>query len=421
MPDIREALREFNPWWTGEFELDYKERELYEKIKKFMDQPQIIGLTGLRRTGKTTLMLKVAKDSIEDGKDPKNILYFSFDEFQNTEIRKIIKNYEEITEKDFNDSETLLLLDEIQKLDNWANQLKTIYDTSKEKTKIIISGSESLFIRAESKENLAGRIYEFKLKTLSFREYLNFKDVEYKPTGVHQDKIERLFREYTKTLGFPELVGVRDKEIIKKYIEENIVEKVIYKDLATLVKTRDVAKLESILNIIMENPGQIIKKKDLANELNISRQTLSNYLSYLEKSFLIKKLYNYSRNQRKVERKLKKYYPAVLSTNLLFKQDSLSRSKVFEWLLATKLDPDFFWRDQYKNEVDFVLTKKGDKEKFLPVEAKYGKISMKGIERFMDRFDKEKGIILTKTREDEIKKKNKRIQLQPAFKYLLED
>ncbi len=93
--------------------------------------------------------------------------------------------------------------------------------------------------------------------------------------------------------------------MIKKYIGESLVEKVIYRDIAGLFKIKDISLIESLLNIFLEEPGQLIELSELSNDLKISRQTLSNYLSYIEESFLIKKLYNYSKNRRKIERKLK--------------------------------------------------------------------------------------------------------------------
>lgn len=148
MAKIKDVLRDLNPWWKGELEIEYKQREIYEQIKKFMPLPQIIALTGLRRVGKTTLMQKIIEDAIENGFDSRNIIYFSFDEFREAEIRGVMRRYEELMEKDFRrQGKYLLLLDEIQKLSNWENQLKSIYDLFGKKVKIIISGSESLFIK----------------------------------------------------------------------------------------------------------------------------------------------------------------------------------------------------------------------------------------------------------------------------------
>lgn len=412
MPQIRDVLLESNPWWKEEFKLEYHEREIHRQISKYLPMPQIIALTGLRRVGKTTLMHKMVLDFIKSGFDARNIIYFSFDEFRETELREVMRGYEALMEKDLKQGRYLLLLDEIQKLTNWEDQVKRIYDTYR--IKIIISGSESMFIKKKSKETLSGRIFEFKVETLSFKEFLSFKGVEYKPAGLYEKELARLFEEYMLCQGFPELVGIKDKSIIKKYIKEGIVEKVIYRDLPQLFKIKDIAVLESLLGIIMEEPGQLIEISDLAKELKLSRQTLSNYLVYLEEAFLIRKIYNYSKSKRKTERKLKKYYPAILS-DLIFKEDDISRSKVFEWLIVSRLNTGFFWRDPYKNEVDVVIVDK----KSTPVEIKYGKIDTTGLIAFMKKFKVTEGYIISHEREEQLKIDDFTINIVPAFKFFL--
>ena len=415
MAEIREVLTELNIWWKEEFRIDFKERDIYKQIRKFIMLPQIIALTGLRRVGKTTIMYRIIEDFISDGVDPQNIIYFSFDEFREVEIREVLRAYEELMEKSIRKGKYLLLLDELQKLTNWEDQIKSVYDTYGKSVKIIISGSESLFIRQKSKETLAGRIFEFKVEPLSFKEFLTFKGVVYKPIGIYERELKGLFDEFTLTLGFPELVGIKEKDVIKKYIRESIVEKIVYRDIPKLFKVRDISITESILNIIMEEPGQLIEIAGLSKELKVSRQTLSNYLSYLEESFLIRKLYNYSASRRKVERKLKKYYPALISVDLLFKNDTFSGSKVFEWLVVNQLKAEFFWRDPYKNEVDIVLAE----DKPVPIEIKYGKIDAKGIYSFMGKFKIDSGYIISYDREEEQKADGKVIHIIPAYKFFL--
>ncbi len=360
-------------------------------------------------------MLKIVEDYIKRGFNPKNIIYFSFDEFQEREIRTIIKEYEDIMEKDFKKGKYLFLLDEIQKLKNWENQLKTIYDIFKGKVKIIISGSESLFIRKQSKETLVGRIFEFKINPLSFKEFLIFKKRKFKPIGLYEKELNKLFNEFILTQGFPELVDVKDKDIIRKYIKESVVEKIIYKDIPKLFKIKDISIIESILNIFTEDPGELIEISELAKELKISRQTLSNYLNYLEESFLIKKLYNFSKSRRKVERKLKKYYPSIISVDLVFKEDEISKSKVFEWIMVNQLNAEFFWRDPYKNEVDVILIRK----KIIPIEIKYGKIELKNLNLFMKKFKINNGYIISRKIEEVKKINGKTIYIIPTFKFLL--
>ena len=133
-------------------------------------------------------------------------------------------------------------------------------------------------------------------------------------------------------------------------------EKVVYSDIPKLFKISDLTVLESVLRPLLEKPGQLIELSNWSKELGISRQTLSLYLKYLEDSSIVKKLYNFSKSRRKTERRLKKYYPAVVSEDLLFRQDDISRSHAFEWIVIRLLNVDFFWRDPYKNEVDAVAS-----------------------------------------------------------------
>ncbi len=415
MTSIRGALQDSNPWWKGKFRLEFKEREAYKQLQKFVPLPQIIALTGLRRVGKTTMMYKIIEDAITNGFNPNNIIYFSFDEFRTISIREIISEYEDIMEKDFRKEQYMLLLDEIQKLNNWEDQVKRIYDTFGKNIKIVVSGSESLFIKRKSKETLAGRIFEFRIETLTFKEFLIFKEFRQKPAGLYEKELSALFNEFILCQGFPEMVNIREKDIIRKYIKEGITEKIIYKDIPNLLKIKDISVLESLLNIIMEDPGQLIEISGLAKELKISRQTLSNYLRYLEESFLVRKLYNFSKSKRKTERKLKKYYPTIISADLLFSEDDVSRSKIFECLLINHLKAEFFWRDSYKNEVDAVIVGK----KHVPIEIKYGKIELKGMLAFMDRFNVGNGFVVSNNKEEKHKINGKIISVVPAFKFLL--
>ena len=416
MTQIKDVLIESNKWWKITFNIDYKEREMYKQILKYLKLPQIIAFTGLRRVGKTTLMFKILQDYIKNGFNPTNILYFSFDEFRETDIKEILNEYEKIFDKNIENEKYLILFDEIQKLENWEEKLKRIYDNYSKNIKIIISGSESLFIKKKSRETLAGRIFEFKIEPLTFNEYLKFKGKKFKNIKLYEKELKKLFDQYTITQGFPELVDIKDKEIIKKYIKESITEKVIYRDIANLFNIKNASVLESLLNIIMENPGQIIELSKLAKELQISRQTLSIYIRYLEESYLIKKLYNYSGSRRKIERKLKKYYPTIISSNILFKDDSLSKSKIFEEVIVNQLNAEYFWRDPYKNEVDIVI----DNKKPKPIEIKYGKIETKGLLKFMKKFNVDEGYIVSFDQEKTLKLENKKIKIIPAYKFLLQ-
>lgn len=416
MTHIRRVLPDSNEWWKGEFELEYHERDILGHVSKFLPLPQIIAFTGLRRVGKTTLMFKIASDFIDGGLDPKNVIYFSFDDFRDAQVSEVIREYEELMGKNIKEGKYLLLLDEIQKLTNWEDQVKRIYDIYGKRVKIILSGSESLFLRKKSKETLSGRIFEFKVNTLSFREFLRFNETEFQPVELYERELAELFQQFIQTQGFPELVGIGDREIILKYIRESIIEKIVYRDISQLFKVRDVGVLDSLLKIIIDRPGQLVDISDLGKELNVSRQSVSNYLMYLQESFLVRKLYNFSTNRRKTERKLKKYYSTLL-LDAVFEEDKLSRSRVFEWLMVNHLGAEFFWRDSYKHEVDVVIAD----EKVVPVEIKAGKTETKGLVTFMEKFGVDKGYIVTPDREERLEGRGKVIEVVKGYKFLMDE
>src|SRR3989344_2713661 len=227
-----DALERSNPWWKGNFELDYKPRNIYEEIKKFTKSKQIISLTGLRRTGKTTILFKIVKDSIKEYRK-ENIIYFSFDDFREIRLLDVIDAYFELIKRD-NDKSYLFLFDEVQKVIGWEEQLKRIYDENK-KFKIVISGSESLFIKKGTRESLAGRMFEFQIKTLSFKEFLNFKGKNFNNLLLYKKEILSEFKNFLYCNGFPEIIN-ENQDFIRKYVKENVVEKIIYRDIPQIVR-----------------------------------------------------------------------------------------------------------------------------------------------------------------------------------------
>ena len=92
---IKKALFESNPWWKQKLEINYKDREIYQKLQKYLEVKQIIAMTGLRRVGKTTIMLKIIKENIDSGFAPGNIVYFSFDDFRDLDLFELIEVYSE--------------------------------------------------------------------------------------------------------------------------------------------------------------------------------------------------------------------------------------------------------------------------------------------------------------------------------------
>lgn len=409
---VLKSLERLNKWWKQEFKLEiYRSREIYNEIQKFLHTKQIISLTGLRRVGKTTLMLKIIEDLLSKY-NKENIVYFSFDEFRDIRIEELIETYSEFMKKDIEKGKYLFLLDEIQKVQNWEEQLKSIYD-SHPNIKFIISRSESLFIRKNSRESLAGRIFEFKINTLTFKEFLTFRDLKFDNIQLYKKEILNEFKKYLACNGFPEIVN-ESREIIEKYIKNNIIERIIYRDIPQIVQIKEPTILDQLFRIILKDPGAIIHLDNLATDLKITRQTLSLYLDYLEKSFLLRKLYNFSKNVRKTERRLKKYYPTIILEHMV--KDSNPFGKIFETVVVNELEADYFWLDSFKNEVDII----DPKQENLPIEVKSGKVEKKHtkpLRKFMDKFKIKKGLILSYDQ----KSKFEDIEVIPFYEYILKE
>ncbi len=409
--DIIYALEEGNKWWKGDFDLDYKPRESYEEILQLMQMPQIIALSGLRRVGKTTLMLKIVKDFREKFGST-NIMYFSFDDFSQITVREVMAQYARLLNKDITHGKFLFLFDEIQKIRGWEEQVKRVYDNYKN-VKMLISGSESLFIRKRSKESLAGRIFELHMNPLTFKEFLLFKNKLPENIALYHEEILREYHNYLLCNGFPELVHIAT-EMAKRFIKELVIEKIIFKDIPQTFPVGEPAVLHQLFAIILSSPGEIIDHATLAAELGVSRITISLYLDYLEKAFLIRKLYNYAKNARKTQRKLKKYYPTIISPDLVEKSEAFGR--VFEASMVLMLNAEYFWRDTYKNEVDVITIADGNT---FPIEIKSSKIDDKAIRLFLKKFGVKKGMIMTYETKDKRVYDGKEIEIVPFYEYFL--
>jgi len=418
-------IEKYNFHWQEGFFYDFpKKREIYRDLIREAGTKQIISLVGLRRTGKTTL-LKQLIDYLVKEKNVRreHIIFYSFDEEQ-PKIEEIVRDYEARVGKDIlaMKDKVYIFLDEIQKLENWQNQVKYYYDNYKN-LKFFVSGSSSLFIRKHVRESLAGRIYEFVLKPLNFREFLIFRNKEelIEKKKLMAEALRKEFAAYQKRQ-FIEIVN-ESEERVGQYIK-TMIEKVVYQDIPKIFPIDNEELLIRILKIVASNPGMLSDYESLSNELGISRVTLSNYFFYLEESFLLRKIYNFSKNMLTSEKKMKKFY--LSSTSFFpYLNNQIEESKLIENLAVTELDAKFFWRTPQKHEVDIIAEMNG---KHLPIEVKYsGKIAkkeFKNILRFCEKFGVSEGLMITTDieKQEEFESKGGRvsIRLVPAYKLLME-
>jgi len=424
---ITRLIYEYNPHIKGlSIEIPEFKRELYSEIYRWLEKKQAIAIVGLRRTGKTTLMRQIIETL------GSNAAFFSFDE-EETQKKEVLLFVIDYFINNFKSG--YIFLDEIHYVDDWEGVLKRYYDLKN--IKFIISGSESLEL-SKSRATLTGRMVTFKLGPLNFREYLNLKGKKLDAGNIEFDDMAAIEGLYTKLItekeyfehefleylykgAFPELVNEDDESVIRKYIKELVVKKIIYRDIPAIFEIRRRDLLFELFKYSCSNSSNLFEIKNLCNIFNANYETISNYLFYLRSAFLVNIAEVYSNSPTKRARRNKKIYavhPSIAFSLLGYKKDMLVEQVLGQYVESIFAD-EFFWRDKQKNEVDVVL----QNESLVPVEIKYQNHivpgDLKGLKKFMKTFGSKKGIVVTKNLFESRVFEDKEIMFIPVWLYLL--
>lgn len=225
-------------------------RPIYtEQIKNFINKPQIKIITGIRRSGKSTVLKLIKNTLLNSGVSEAQIILVNFESFAFSEFTTAQKLYQYIKENIRQDQKSYLLLDEIQEVDGWekaVNAFMADFDVD-----IYITGSNSHLLSSELATYLAGRYVEIPVFTLSFREFLDFRK-HYFPE--EETKISP-FATYLRKGGFPVIHTVNyDEETAYKVIRD-IYSSVILRDSVQRYKIRDVELLERVIRYAFDNIG----------------------------------------------------------------------------------------------------------------------------------------------------------------------
>jgi predicted AAA+ superfamily ATPase len=417
-------ISDFNPWWKlpeVPEELVGQPRDLLTQVLSFLDYRQIILLFGIRRAGKTTLMHQLIDHLLrKENVDPFRIVYFSFD-LQDSSLEGVVEHYQlEVLKQEIRQQEKIyLFLDEIQKLSNWPDKVKILYDRYPN-LKIFLSGSAALLLKKGIKESLAGRFFEFQVDPLSFNEFLEFKSAAIDTTReqLYEREIKILLKDFLITGGFAETLSFSSMAL-KKYFRESLIERVIFRDIPESFQINRPGLLFSLLEIIAGIPGLYLEYSNLGNDLKVDQRTVANYISYLSYSLLVNKLYNYSANRLTSEKKLKRVY--LSNTGIMTALNPESEGDLgilLETFFANWLRTRFFFRSPQKNEVDFILC---DRKKAVPVEVKIRekirKKDLRSLKKFMQRFNCRQAVLISKKDERTEKENNREIVILPYWKY----
>jgi predicted AAA+ superfamily ATPase len=362
-------------------------RQILEKIFSHLKEKEITLILGPRQVGKTTLLFQLKEILEKKEKIAKeNIYYFNLDLFSDLELFQSQNNFIQFIKNrvDSNNNRLYLFIDEAQRIENAGLFFKGIYDLNLP-IKLVLTGSSSLEIRAKTTEPLTGRKRIFWLYPFSFYEYLLIFDNQLTSFLLKDDvytrqKILNLFNHFVLFGGYPKVA--LEPQIEKKiiYLEE-IFTSYLEKDIAGFLKIKDVFLFSKLVRILAEDIGQVVNVYRLASEIGIKGETLKRYLSFLEETFVLKRVLPYFSSTRAEIRKMPKIYffdtgfrnfakytKETGRESLIDKEEWGVLLENFVFSELVKMGVAFnFWRTKDKAEVDFVL-KKGEAE--IPLEVK---------------------------------------------------
>lgn len=433
-------LSQFNPWWRGEKIPDLPEwhRGAFNELLLWVENPpthRAILLSGPRQVGKTTLLLQSIQNLIDSGVNPANILYATFDHpiCKVAGLDAVLEAWRELEPKA--NGPEYLFLDEAQFIKDIGTWVKHQVDFFKTK-KIVFTGSAAPLINA-NQESGVGRWHTLRISTLSFYEYLQIKKISlpslptisalsnlfsclpnefYRMTEAASSLIGH-FHEYLIRGGFPQTALVESITQSQRLLREDIIEKVLKRDMTALFGVRRILELEQLFIFLCMHDGGMQDTKTIAQNLEIAKQTVQNFIDLLESTYLIYRLPPYGYGKEVLRGKNKLYLgdpaiaPAVLMKGKTILEDSTALSNCVEtaiighlWSHCAFNQARFsYWRNKKEKEVDLMVE---IGETLTPFEVKYQSqnVQVRDVPGLIDLCNQKSSIqhsyILTKSPQD---------------------
>lgn len=260
-------------------------RETYlQKLRGLRDQKLIKVVTGIRRSGKSTLLEAFKNDLIESGVAKRNIVFLNFEERENIYLTNWTALYDEIIKHIKSDKKYYVFLDEVQLVDDFEKLINSLF--RKKNIDLYVTGSNAYLLSSELATLLTGRYIAINVQPYSFMEYTLAYSKE--------KNTDRLFRQYINTSCFPEAVTLakRNENLVNDYLQ-SIYETVVIKDIAQRYKLRNLHNLQRVISLVFDSIGSYVSPTNIAATLNknsnktISHNTIIKYLEFLTNSYII--------------------------------------------------------------------------------------------------------------------------------------
>lgn len=335
-------------------------RKIYPSLLLHAQSPLVTVLTGMRRTGKTTLITQLLSDIPN-----KNSLFIDLQRPDNRELFEQ-KNYDGIYEsliaRGLSKNEPMVVaLDEIQLAPDCPSAIKYLSDHKN--IKFIVTGSSSYYLKNLFSESLSGRKKIFELFPLDFGEFLTFKGINFSTSnwqekGFDKNEYDRLtgyYEEFIRFGGFPQVV-LADSEATKKDILLDIMSSYVNIDIRSLADFSDERNLFTLAKLLANRVGSRIEYNTLSKLTGISRPTVTNYVAFFEKTYLIHTVPVFTNNAtREIVKSRKLYFCDTGLANTLAEISSGAQFENTVYNQLSKLGQVQYYALKTGNEIDFVL------------------------------------------------------------------
>ncbi|WP_187151856.1 ATP-binding protein [Methanosarcina siciliae] len=414
---MKEIIREQKAVFEAEGSERLVEREALKKVSEFLKLPHVLVISGLRRSGKSTLLKQIRKNFY--GNRP--VYYFNFEDerligFVAEDFNLLYETFIELFGKS-----QVFFFDEIQNVEGWELFVRRMYERG---FKFIITGSNSSLLSRELGTRLTGRYVGLELYPFSFPEFLKFKGVIFpeEPLTEERGLIKNAFNEYLEKGGIPEYLLFENVKLLKTFYDN-----ILYKDILVRYGLGDEKALRELALYIFSNYATEINYSKLQKLLGLgSANTVKNYIGYLENSYMVFTIPKYDYSPKKRIYAPKKVY-AIDSAfiNLISFKFSRDRGKMLENLVFLELkrrNLELYYH-RARQECDFIVTENERPVGAIQVtmvlngnrEREYG-----GLLEALEAYDLDRGLILTEGEEFEEIVKDKKIIVRPIWKWLLE-
>jgi predicted AAA+ superfamily ATPase len=258
-------------------------------VRPFIDQPFIKVLTGIRRSGKSSLLLLLRAELIARGVPPERIIYLNLEALAFSALTTVDVLADDLADRIPAEGQVYLLVDEVQELEGWERLVNSLLAQHGGRVDIYITGSNSRLLSSELATYIAGRYVSFEVSTLSFAEHLAFVQAR---TGDRPTDLTGEFADYIRRGGFPAMhLGALDHSQVDQAVSD-IFASVLLRDTLTRHRIRQPDMLDRVARFALDNVGSLLSAKRVADYFasqhrKVDPETIHSYLRFLEEAFLV--------------------------------------------------------------------------------------------------------------------------------------